>query len=232
MFATDCLLEKALVYHTNKQYYNYRVRRGSIMRSNMRANNVYSRIWCLKKIWAHMLRGGYSLQVEEALVKWSDILFYSTKKIRSELSLLEEVRLHEMNMTPIEKCILLQAEKEVNPHWPHELYDFLKEINTENNYIIYGAGRWSRRLITFLDSQGLFPNISSVMVTTSAANPETLYGLPVVSVNEVEEFDSNTTVIVAVRGEEQEKIKEFLLEKGIEHIVCLKDEVVYNFSRC
>jgi len=232
MFVTDCLLKNALVYHTNKQYYNYRVRQGSIMRSNMRAINVYSRICCLKKMWAHMLRGGYSVEVEEALVKWSDILFYSTKKILSELSLLEDVKLHEMNLRPIEKCILFQAEKENNQYRPRDLYNFLKEIKTENKYIIYGAGRWARRLITFLDSQGLFPNISAVMVTSSATNPESLYGLPVVGFGEAGTIEQNTTVIVAIKGEEQDKIKELLAQKGVEHIVCLEDAVVYNFSRC
>lgn len=232
MFVTDCLLKNALVYHTNKQYYNYRVRQGSIMRSRMRANNVYSRICCLKKIWAHMLQGGYSALVEEALVKWSDILFYSTKKILSELSIVEEVRLHEMKLGPIEKCMLLQAEKENNQQRSTELYNFLREINTENKYIIYGAGRWSKRLITFLDSQGLFPNISAVMVTSRADNPETLYGLPVVGLSEAGAIGQNTTVIVAVRGEDQDKIKALLAEKGIEHTVCLDDVVVYNFSRC
>ena len=202
------------------------------MRSNMRANNVYSRICCLKKIWAHMLRGSYTVKVEEALVNWSDILFYSTKKIRSELSILEEVKLHEMDLRPIERSILFQAEKENNQHCPGELHSFLKAINTENKYIVYGAGRWAKRLITFLDSQGLFSNISSVMVTARAANPETLYGLPVIGLDEAGDIDSNTTVIVAIKGEEQKKIKALLTEKGIEQIVCLEDAVVYNFSRC
>ena len=232
MFVTDCLLQNAFVYHTNRQYYNYRVRRGSIMRSNMRANNVYSRICCLKKIWAHMLRGNYTVKVEEALVNWSDILFYSTKKIRSELSILDEVKLHEMDLRPVDRSILFQAEKENNQHRPGELHSFLKAINTENKYIVYGAGRWAKRLITFLDSQGLFPNISSVMVTTRAANPETLYGLPVIGLDEAGNIDSNTTVIVAIKGEEQEKIKALLAEKGIEQIVCLEDAIVYNFARC
>lgn len=230
MFVTDCLLKNALVYHTNKQYYNYRIRQGSIMRSNMQANNVYSRICCLKKIWAHLLSGCYSLEVEEALVKWSDILFYSTKLILSKLTILEEVKLSEMDLRPMEKCILHQAKKENNHGSPQELFDFIKEINTQNKYIIYGAGRWAKRLITFLDSQGLFPNISSIMVTSRADNPQTLYGLPVISLGEMKTIDQKTTIIVAVRGEAADKIRALLEEEGIERIVYLDDAIVRKFS--
>lgn len=232
MFVTDCLLKNATVYHTNKQYYNYRVRQGSIMRSHMRANNVYSRICCLKKICAHMFCGNFSAEVEEALMKWANLLFYSTKKIRRELSILEEVKLHEMQLSPIERNILSRAERENNQHNPGELYSFLKAIKAENKYIIYGAGRWAKRLITFLDSQGLFSNISCVMVTTKGSNPDSLYGLPVIGIDEAGVIDYGSTIIIAVRGEEQEKIKVLLAEKGVENVVCLTDAIAHDFTQC
>lgn len=170
MFVSDCLLGNALVYHTNQQFYNFKVGKDTITRDNMRADNAYRRFCYLKKVW-------------------SDIKQY---------------------------C-------------PPEWLDFLKEINIGNQYIIYGAGKWAKRLITFLDFHDLFPNISAVMVTSGEDNPQTFYGLPVTALSKMGTIDQNTTVIVAIRGEEQVKIKALLAEQGIEHIVCLKETVVCHF---
>lgn len=231
IFVTDCLLKDCTVFHTNMQYYVYRIRKGSIMRSRMRAENVYSRICCLKKIWKHLLEGDLTDTLEEALVKWSGILYYSTKKIRSELSVVEEVRLHEMKLRPVEKMILQQAEKENNQECPKELYDFVKEIHTYSKYQIYGAGRWAKRLISFLDSQGMFDKIETMLVSSLSNNPESVYGIPVSGISWIQNLDEDTIIIIAVRGDDQIQIKKLLAEKGIWRVVCLDDQIVWNFHR-
>ncbi len=229
MFITDCLLKDCMVYHTNEKYYIYRIRNNSIMRSRMRAENVYSRIYCLKKIWIHMLTGNYTFHVENALLKWSNILYYSLKKIRSELSIIEEVRLREMRLRPSEKQVLQQAEKEFQQIYTEELYEFVKEIYAGERYLIYGAGRWGRRLIDFLDSQGLFGRIESILVTSMADNQDSVYGIPVTGIHTYENINDHTVVIVAVRGDEQIKIKHLLDVKGFGNVVCLSDQIVRNF---
>lgn len=231
IFVTDCLLKDCTVYHTNTQYYTYRIRKGSIMRSRMRAENVYSRICCLKKIWKHLLEEDFTYTVEEALLKWGSILYYSTKKIRSELSIVEAIRLHEMKLRPVERMILQQAERENNQECPKELYDFVKEIHTYSRYQIYGAGRWAKRLISFLDTQGMFEKIETILVSSIADNPESVYGIKVSGVSQIQDLDTDTIVIIAVRGDDQEHIKKLLAEKGIWRVFCLNDQIVWNFSR-
>ncbi len=169
MFVVNCLLKNTLVFHTNKQYYNFRIGQNTIMRCNMK-ESFYRRNCYLKKIWG-----------------------------------------------------------DINHCCPSEWIDFLKEINKKNNYIIYGAGKWAKHLLDFLDFQGLIDNVSMIMVTSNVDNPLTLYGLPVVALNEVENINRDTTVIVAIKGKVQTEIKALLVEKGVEHIVFLKEEVLYSF---
>ena len=136
-----------------------------------------------------------------------------------------------MKLRPVEKMILQQAEKENNQECPKELYDFVKEIHTYSKYQIYGAGRWAKRLISFLDSQGMFDKIETMLVSSLSNNPESVYGIPVSGISWIQNLDEDTIIIIAVRGDDQIQIKKLLAEKGIWRVVCLDDQIVWNFHR-
>lgn len=246
MFDAGCRFEADETYDENLSYcyhrnkiYGYGV--GCDILSEMIMNKDFFDLACLMMIKTSLLREADIVFGEEdiyeeymfvanCLLK-NTLVFHTDKQyyifgIRQNSIMRSNVK--EKNIYR-RNCYLKKIWTDINHCCPSEWLDFLKEINTNNHYIIFGAGKWAKYLLDFFDIQGLIPNVSMIMVTSNVDNPRTLFGLPVIALNEVENIKQDTTVIVAIKGEVQDEIKMLLAEKGVEHIVCLKEDVLYSF---
>lgn len=98
--------------------------------------------------------------------------------------------------------------------------DTVEELKRSSQIVLYGAGLVAYEAAVCLTSEPYGFNIECFLVTDKIGNPDTMLGLPVISLEEGgENIQKNTLIIVAVMGKYLEEIRENLERKGFVHIL-------------
>ena len=93
-------------------------------------------------------------------------------------------------------------------------------IKSAENIYVFGAGTIARELADILDR--MEKRILAYLVSDyTSRNPESLYGVPVVKLSEIENKDKNACVIIATIPRYHNDIKTLLTEKGLTNILTI-----------
>lgn len=119
----------------------------------------------------------------------------------------------------IYKCYLFFREE-----WGYYIRELTEEqykrIDDCNNIYVYGAGTIARELVSILDHMG--KRILAYIVSDyTSHNPETMYGVPVIKLGELDDKDKNACVIIATIPRYHNEIKNLLEENGFKNILTI-----------
>ena len=119
------------------------------------------------------------------------------------------------------KCYLFFREETGGGYYVRELTsEQYTRIKSAENIYVFGAGTIARELAEILDR--MEKRILAYLVSDyTSRNPESLYGVPVVKLSEIENKDKNACVIIATIPRYHNDIKTLLTEKGLTNILTI-----------
>ena len=85
-----------------------------------------------------------------------------------------------------------------------------------DSFYIYGAGAFGKRCYEYLKQKGL--KVSAFLVTERANNPETLFDVPIYSLNQLKSINDNTKIIIALKMDYRNDVIKLLKKRGITNI--------------
>lgn len=225
LFTVQCMMKAKKVYHTNEQFYIYRVREGSIMTSHMSHNNLYGRLIDLHYFNRMLCEEKLSQKQEWALTQFRRVVEYHAKSLVAGLDDREVDMLLEK---PLTQTMLLELEKlgvsgnkirmkalEV------KLHDLINEVD---NIEIYGAGIRGQRMLVYLQLCGYANKIADFVVTSNNTHNHAICGVEVEAVDEGWIPNNNNLVIVSFAGDEAATIVNKLRNDGLSHVLQLDGE--------
>lgn len=112
--------------------------------------------------------------------------------------------------------------------------ELIQKIQENENIIIYGAGRVARALIRMIKAENLESHIMCIAVTDVAANPEELLGIEIKAIWDLNDYISQSLVIIAALHEFQESIQETLDLLHFKEYLKLDDMLIneiYQFKK-
>ncbi len=116
-------------------------------------------------------------------------------------------------------------------HMEYYEKELLKKIKDENRIALYGAGKYGKIFLKYLETQGLRDKVKGIVVSSLDGNVKELNGIPVI---ELEKFlqSEPAFLLVTVWGKTQEEIENGLKEKDYENYTVVNDIFLYYLLEC
>lgn len=228
LFTVQCLMKAKWVYHTNEQFYIYRVREGSIMTSHSGPNNLYGRLINLHYFNKLLCEEELTERQEQALVEFTRIVGYHAQRLAKAMT---EREIEELLGKPLTNFMKLQLEYlGVSSYQIRKSIicnDLKKVLDNAKSIEIYGAGIRGRRLLVYLQLNGYSSKISNFVVSTREGQAEQICGIDVKSVEEGWQLDADHLLFIAFTGEEARNIETQYRNRGNNQLILL-DGDIYN----
>jgi anaerobic magnesium-protoporphyrin IX monomethyl ester cyclase len=99
-----------------------------------------------------------------------------------------------------------------------DMQNFLSHINEYNKLIVYGAAKIGETVINFFQYINKYQNIAAVAVSDLDSNPDKLFGVPVVSIDELKQYRNSALVLIATSDPYHSEINQNLRNLGFKNI--------------
>ena len=235
IFSIQVLMKAAHTFHINKKYYIYRIRSNSIMSSDLKPINLYSRLIGYKEFIKIYENEKLSKYQQKALLKYIKMIERNIKKFKQKVKKNEwKIFCEKKNVTNYEKILLILVseiipKKKIYKSSRKNLENLWKLFNS-NNIEIYGIGINCKRLLDLFNfinktesiKRFIIPNQTSFSVI-KGKNIKILY-------NEKNIKKKKSKIVLVLEKENKKKIKIFN-NMGYKNIIILDKNLNKILSR-
>lgn len=110
-----------------------------------------------------------------------------------------------------------------------KLDKLISTIANEESVYLYGAGEGAKSVYEYLKKKKLECFIKGFLVTGRQGNPESLFNIPVISMDEFSDYKS--VILIATAERSQREIVNKLRKAGCSQIAAAKDPVITQYNR-
>lgn len=235
IFTIQVLMKAAHTFHINKKYYIYRIRSNSIMSTDLKPINLYSRLIGYKEFIKIYENEKLSKYQQKALLKYIKMIERNIKKFKHKIKKNEwKFFCEKKNVTNYEKILLILVseiipKKKIYKSSRKNLENLWKLFNS-NNIEIYGIGINCMRLLDLFNlinktesiKRFIIPNQTSFSVI-KGKNIKILY-------NEKNIKKKKSKIVLVLEKENKKKIKIFN-NMGYKNIIILDKNLNKILSR-
>ena len=235
IFSIQVLMKAAHTFHINKKYYIYRIRSNSIMSTDLKPINLYSRLIGYKEFIKIYENEKLSKYQQKALLKYIKMIERNIKKFKHKVKENEwKFFCEKKNVSNYEKILLILVseiipKKKIYKSSRKNLENLWKLFNS-NNIEIYGIGINCKRLLDLFNfinktesiKRFIIPNQTSFSVI-KGKNIKILY-------NEKNIKKKKSKIVLVLEKENKKKIKIFN-NMGYKNIIILDKNLNKILSR-
>lgn len=207
LFFFQCMMSAERVMDLEQQYYIYRVRHASIMRTsgNLHAESYF---FICMAIYRFLWESSYDEETNSAIAEYLDLYWGKYRRYRqycdqtTSLSFgsLADRKLYELiTHTEKKRYISLSEEK-------------LQRLKQQEMIIVYGAGSAAVEILDILHDHHI--PVDAVAVTDKSVNAEQVSGMKIQEIRELEMYKNRAMVIVAVTPKYTDGMVKLLREIG------------------
>ncbi len=235
IFSIQVLMKAVHTFHINKKYYIYRIRSNSIMSTDLKPINLYSRLIGYKEFIKIYENEKLSKYQQKALLKYLKMIERNIKKFKHKVKKNEwKFFCEKKNVTNYEKVLLILV-SEIIPKKKfykssRKNFENLWKLFNSNNIEIYGIGINCMRLLDLFNlinktesiKRFIIPNQNSFSVI-KGKNIKILY-------NEKNIKKKKSKIVLVLEKENKKKIKIFK-NMGYKNIIILEKNLNKILSR-
>ena len=229
LFCMRCFIMADRMAHISERFYTYRIREKSIMTSNVRWENVRSRIVVYREILRLIfLYGEEDSRLKEPMTEYL-LLIASHAKYMDEFRIDEpsDERLDSLDILLIKMMELGKYRIEVNEE---VILAGLEKLAADSEgVILYGAGEVGRMFFRFLDDKGLSRKVLCYAVSEKTDGTSTVDNIPVLSINEAVKMPGQI-VLSVIAYKARTAMQKILEELGVHQFQSF-DQYIYRALR-
>jgi len=230
IFSIQVMMKAKHSFHINKQYYIYRIRANSIMSSELKPINLYSRIIGYKELIKLYENEKFSNYQKKALFKF-------IKKIEKHIQYLKKVMnenewkffSEKKNISNYEKILLILVSEVVfneKKYKSSKYLEYLWKLFNSNNIEIYGIGTNCIRLFNLFNFINKTESIKGFVVP-SPTSTSVIKGKNIKIINDKKNIKKINSKIILVSEKKNKKEIKKLNEMGYKNIIILDN----NFNK-
>lgn len=228
-FSIQCLVNADKVYHTNEEFYIYRISQdyASML---INAEKLYGKYINLKLLNEFIGDESFEIRQEWALAEIVRKVSYDIKKLAVEIDEWETEKLLSMPLSYIMKVELEQygvnsrlVQRNINREYSGEKLE--KALNNAEKIEIYGAGVRGKRLLDYLIKHGYSKKVCNFVVSTKIDQEEKIKGIDVLAVDDGWKPCEDRLLVIAFMGEEAKEVYKSFRNKGIKNLLLLDDDM-------
>ena len=212
VFSFLCEMKAQRVLKINKEFYIYRLRPNSIVRTynDQAAKSLF---WVLINIFTYWNTNKFSQEEDRAIAAYFQTLYDTYQRFRDFSTQNVEMKFGSYAERALYRILY---EKKEN-RWLTLSQEQIEEIKQARNVIVYGAGNAAKEIITILKDNNIA--IELIAVENTNENPDHFCGIEVVDFRTLEAYINNSVIIIGVSRKYSNGIKEMLSEFGFGHIL-------------
>lgn len=208
LFTFLSLMNAERVVRVKRIYYLYRQRAGSIMtiKDSRRAESVFTVMAQWYKYWAGQ---EFTEREHRAIEKYMEFLNIKYREYRyfvdgSNISFCGGIPERHMYKLSQENCIVPFTAKQ------------LGKLAESKCVVVYGAGVVAKAILYFLKKTEV--DVRYIVVTDKEKNPESVYGIPVIEVQELVTLKTDAVVVIGVKKDFASEVIKMLEEKELSYM--------------
>lgn len=225
IFSIQIMMKAKYIYQINKQYYIYRIRNNSIMNSNLKPINLYSRLIGYKEFINIYKNEKLSNYQQKALFKYIKMRENNIRDLEKIINKNEwKLFCEKQNVSKYVNMLLILVSEII----PKEKR-YKKSINLEklwqllspDKIVIYGIGNLTFRLLDYYNLIDKMDCIKGILVPNLKSNISIINVKKIRILNEDKNIDKNETIIIS----ENEKKKDEFKEMGYKNVIILDEYI-------
>lgn len=212
LFSFECAMAADRVMNINRNYYNYRQRYGSIIRTydDRRTNSLFV---ILSRIYTYWNSHSFTVEENKAIEDFFCGIYKGYRYVSNfsdydiTIGTYPERVLHKLMHEKSEQSLVFSA-------------DQLLRLKSAKYIILYGAGHAAVGVLDFLSQNDIIVN--AVAVSDAASNPSHVRGIKVQCIDELSAY-REAEVIVGVTQKYADEVIETLKNKGFQSIIRISE---------
>lgn len=213
LFSFQCFMKAKWIYSLNCQLYMYRIRKTSIMTTDIIGKNIESYVISMCELMKLYLKSGFGREMNQAIEG------YIRKVCREYISVYRKWK--DRELTPVllkdkpEYLKLYRTFSELFIHSGKLLQispEQAEKIRQYSYVILYGAGDIARSTIEVLDQYDI--SIQGIAVSDVSENRKCLLGNPIRQLQEYQAIRDDSLVLIGTIPRYYREIRELLQENG------------------
>lgn len=219
LFTVQCMIKAEVVVHKNEKYYQYRVRKNSILTSNQdRAINMYSRAVIYREFMKMYQDESFEGTQFQGLLRMIHFVRENIRNMSYRISPEELKKLSDFELDAGVSLALEMSDVSIE-----KIYDknILEKIKEAQSIELYGAGVRCKRFIEYLMLTGQGDKISNIIVSSGAGQAESLCGIPIRAIDLQYKPEYDSLIVVTMAGEAAVQVANLLKEKEYANIAII-----------
>lgn len=219
LFSVQCMIKAEVVVHKNEKYYQYRVRKDSILTSDQdRAINMYSRAVIYREFMKMYQNESFEGTQFRGLLR---MIHFVRENIRNMSYRISSDELKKISNFELDAGVSLALE--MSDVSIEKIYDknILEKIKEAQSIELYGAGVRCKRLIEYLMLTGQGNKISNIIVSKGTGQEESLCGIPIRAIDLQYKPKHDALIVVTMAGEVAIQVANSLREKEYANIAII-----------